>query len=98
MRKKTVAIILLAICISLCGVLILAISWTDKIVYVYAHDFESSPGVRLMDPNHAIFEIISLETNHVNVKMGENRDISSGPLSGENVRKLTQRSGIGTSQ
>ena len=68
MRKKTVAIILLAICISLCGVFILAIKWTDKMVYVYAHDFESSPGIRLMDPNHVIFEIISQETNRVNVK------------------------------
>jgi len=44
------------------------VKWTDKTVYVYAHDFESSPGVRLMDPNHGIFEIIGHETNRVNVK------------------------------
>jgi hypothetical protein len=42
--------------------------WTDKTVYVYAHNFESSPGVRLMDPNQVIFEIISQESNRVNVK------------------------------
>jgi len=42
--------------------------WTDKTVYVHVYDLESSQGVRLMDPNHVIFEIISLETNRVNVK------------------------------
>jgi len=68
MRKKTVAIISLVTFSALCWALILAVKWTDKTVYVYAHDFESSPGVRLMDPNHVIFEIISHETNRVNVK------------------------------
>ncbi|MCP4258656.1 MAG: hypothetical protein GY774_14315 [Planctomycetes bacterium] len=68
MRKKTVAIILLITFITLCWGFIVAIKWTDKMVYVYAHDFESSPGIRLMDPNHAIFEIISHETKRVNVK------------------------------
>ncbi|NQT04198.1 MAG: hypothetical protein HQ580_19385 [Planctomycetes bacterium] len=68
MRKKTVAIISLVTFTALCWVFILAMKWTDKTVYVYAHNFESSPGVRLMDPNHVIFEIISQETNRVNVK------------------------------
>lgn len=68
MRKKTVAIISLVTFTALCWALILAVKWTDKMVYVYAHDFESSPGVRLMDPNHVIFEVISHGTNRVNVK------------------------------
>ena len=68
MQKQTVAIISLVTFTALCWALILAAKWTDKTVYVYAHDFESSPGVRLMDPNHGIFEIISHETNRVNVK------------------------------
>ncbi len=68
MRKKTVAIIFLVTFIVLCWAFILALRWTDKLVYVYAHDFESSPGVHLMDPNQVIFEIISQETNRVNVK------------------------------
>ncbi|MHC4536205.1 MAG: hypothetical protein ACYS6K_19820 [Planctomycetota bacterium] len=68
MRKKTVAIISLVTFTALCWAFILAVKWTDKMVYVYAHDFESSPGVRLMDPNHVIFEIISQGTNRVNVK------------------------------
>ncbi len=68
MRKKTVAIISLVIFTALCWAFILAMKWTEKTVYVYAHDFEASPGVRLMDPNHVIFEIISHETNRVNVK------------------------------
>jgi len=68
MRKKTVAIISLVTFTALCWALILAVKWTDKTIYVYSHDFESSPGVRLMDPNHVIFEIISQESNRVNVK------------------------------
>jgi len=68
MQKKTVAIISLSIFIALCWAFILAVKWTDKTVYVYAHNFESSPGVRLMDPNQVIFEIISQGTNRVNVK------------------------------
>jgi hypothetical protein len=68
MRKKTVAIISLVTFTALCWALILAVKLTDKTVYIYANDFESSPGVRLMDPNHVIFEIISQGTNHVNVK------------------------------
>ena len=68
MRKKTIAIILLVTFTALCWAFILAMKWTDKTVYVYAYDLESSPGVRLMDPNHVIFEIISQETNRVNVK------------------------------
>lgn len=68
MRKKTVTIISLVTFTALCWALILAVKWTDKTVYVCAHDFESSPGVRLMDPNHVIFEIISHGTNRVNVK------------------------------
>lgn len=68
MRKKTIAIIFLATFSASCWAFMLAMKWTDKTVYVYAHDFESSPGVRLMDPNHVIFEIISQESNRVNVK------------------------------
>jgi len=68
MRKKTVVIISLITFTALCWALILAVKWTDKTVYVYSHDFESSPGIRLMDPNHVIFEVISQESNRVNVK------------------------------
>ena len=68
MRKKTIVIISLSTFIALCWAFILALRWTDKMIYVHAYDFESSPGVRLMDPNHVIFEIISQETNRVNVK------------------------------
>jgi hypothetical protein len=68
MRKKTIVIISLATLIALCWAFILTLRWTDKMVYVHAYDFESSPGVHLMDPNHVIFEIISQETNRVNVK------------------------------
>ncbi|MBW7989475.1 MAG: hypothetical protein FVQ84_05590 [Planctomycetes bacterium] len=68
MRKKTVAIISLVTFTALCWALILAVKWTDKTVYVYAHNFESSPSVRLMDPNHVIFKIISQDTNRVNIK------------------------------
>ena len=68
MQKKTVAIISLMTFTALCWAFILAMKWTDKMVYVYAHNFESSPGVHLMDPNHVIFEIISQESKRVEVK------------------------------
>ena len=68
MRKKTIVIIFLATFIALFWAFILALRWTDKMVYVHAYDFESSPGLHLMDPNHVIFEVINQETNRVDVK------------------------------
>ena len=68
MRKKTVVIISLWVIISICWAFILAMRWTDKMVYIYTDDLESVPGVRMLDPNNDFFEIISREPNRVNVK------------------------------
>lgn len=68
MRKKVIVIIFLIIFTVISWIFILAIKWTNKTVYVFAYDFESTPGVNLMDPNQVIFEIISRDTNRVNVK------------------------------
>jgi hypothetical protein len=68
MRKKTIVIIFLLIFTALCWAFILALRYTDRIVFVQMRNTDTMPGVRLMDPNHVIFEIISQETNRVNVK------------------------------
>jgi hypothetical protein len=73
MRKRTCVIIFLWIVIALGWAFIFALKCTDRTVFVQTHNLESVPGVRLLDPNAGLFEIISREPGRIDVKWSDTR-------------------------
>jgi len=68
MRKRTCIIISLWIIAALCWAFVFVLRYTSRTVFVHSYDLESMPGVRMLDPNAGMFEIIRREPNRVNVK------------------------------
>lgn len=71
MRKRTCVIISLWIIAALCWSFVLALKYTDRTIFVQTRNLESVPGVRLMDPNAGLFEIIGRELGRVDVKWSD---------------------------
>jgi len=68
MRKRIYVMISLWIIAALCWAFVFYLKYTNRTVFVHTCNLESTPGVRLLDPNAGIFEIISREPNQANVK------------------------------
>ena len=68
MRKKTFIVISLWAVAALCWACVSVLRYTDRKIFVCTSNLESTPGVHFLDPNTGIFEIISREPNHANIK------------------------------
>ena len=70
MRKKNLIIISLWIISALCWAFLFALRFTDRTVFVYTCNLESTPGVRVLDANNPFFKITRAEPNRVEVDWG----------------------------
>ena len=68
MRKRTCIIISLWIISALCWAFVFVLRYTNRTVFVQSYDLESTPGVRMLDPNAGTFEINRREPERIDVK------------------------------
>jgi predicted aspartyl protease len=71
MRKRTYVILSLWIMAALCWAFVFILKYTNRVVFVCLDSLEAVPGVRLLDPNAGLFEIVGRACDRVDVNWSD---------------------------